>query len=53
MGRSEDGKSLIARPSWRMRIAVGVILLLGLVFVGLGFILVMDPHWAYQVLPVK
>ena len=37
------------RSRWRFRLVVAIILVLGTVFVGLGFILIMDPQWAYQV----
>lgn len=54
MSFDEENEGPNSRPSWRFRIAVAAVFLLGIVFAGLSFILIMDPHWAYQMLvPVK
>jgi len=44
----------VSGHGWRWHVAVATVLLLGLVFIVLGFILIMDPNWAYRsVQPVQ
>lgn len=43
-GDREDG---VPRHAWRWFVCVSIVLLLGLVFIVLGFVLIIDPNWAY------
>lgn len=50
----DDKESFATKPGWRWNAVVLTLFLLALAFMGLAFILVMDPKWAYQTLqPIK
>ena len=48
LNMDKRNESLPARHGWRWHMVVAIVLLLVLVFIVLGFVLVMDPNWAYE-----
>lgn len=46
-GMNGDREDDVPRHAWRWLVCVSIVLLLGLVFIVLGFVLIIDPNWAY------
>ncbi|KAF0843239.1 hypothetical protein FNL37_0659 [Methylovorus glucosotrophus] len=51
---NDNKENFATNPGWRWNAVVIALFLLALAFIGLAFILLIDPKWAYQTLqPVK